>query len=151
MSGSTKPLDQKTKERYAELIGLGLTHPEAAGATGISERSGQRLMAEPAYRKIAGDLKRKRTSMSAEAASVVRDLLRAVNHDGTPDLDKRRQGAEMAAKYSDALDSGDADLEDEMLPGVVKHTILVFPNPNIPDPNAPVVFTEADLAPIPEE
>ena len=140
MSESTKPLDQKTKAGYAELIGLGLTHPEASGATGISERSGQRLMADPAYRKIADDRKRKRTSMSAEAASVVRDLLRAVNHDGTPDLDKRRQGAELAAKYSDALDSGDADLEDEMLPGVVKHTILVFPNPNIPDPNAPVVF-----------
>jgi hypothetical protein len=109
-------------------------------------------MADPAYRKIADDLKRKRTSMSAEAASVVRDLLRAVNHDGTPDLDKRRQGAELAVKYSEVLDSGDGDLdEDELLPGVVKRTILLFPNPNIPDPNAPVVFTEADLAPIPEE
>ena len=151
MSESTKPLDQKTKERYAQLIGLGLTHPEASGAMGISERSGQRLMAGPAYRKIAEDLKRKRTSMSGEAASVVRDLLRAVNHDGTPDLDKRRQGAELAVKYSEVLDSGDGDLEDELLPGVVKHTILVFPHPNIPDPNAPVVFTEADLAPIPEE
>jgi hypothetical protein len=77
MSTSTKPIDSKTKERYAELIGLGLSHPEAAGATGISERSGERLMAKPEYRKIAEDKKRGR-GMQGDLAQVVRDMLTAV-------------------------------------------------------------------------
>ena len=32
MARFTKPIGSKTKGRYAELIGLGLSHPEAAGA-----------------------------------------------------------------------------------------------------------------------
>ncbi len=59
MSNSTKPIDSKAKERYAELIGLGLSHREAAGATGISERSGERLMAAPQYRKIAEETEKR--------------------------------------------------------------------------------------------
>jgi hypothetical protein len=38
------PLDPKTKERYAFLVGLGLTGKEAAGATAISERTGGTIM-----------------------------------------------------------------------------------------------------------
>jgi hypothetical protein len=86
MSRSTKPIDPKTKQRYAELIGLGLSHPEAARVTGISERSGERLMAKPDYRKIAEDTTKRGRGKESEVAQVVRDLLTAVHADGTPDL-----------------------------------------------------------------
>ena len=42
-----KPLDEKKKQRYAELVGLGLSGPEAARAVGISERSGDNIIARP--------------------------------------------------------------------------------------------------------
>jgi hypothetical protein len=102
MSKSTKPIDPKTKERYAELIGLELTHPEASGATGISERSGQRLMAKPEYRKIADDYGRSGGRQDA-AAQAILDLLTATKPDGSPDHQRRVKGAEL---YLESVEGG---------------------------------------------
>jgi hypothetical protein len=126
-----KPIDPKKKERYAELVGLGLSHPEASGATGISERSGERLMAEPGFRKIAEKTKLGR-GMQGEAAQVVRDLLLAVKPDGTPDLAMRHKGV-LAMRHkgveaymkNPALLEGEGD-EEELLPDGV---LLVYPVP----------------------
>jgi hypothetical protein len=117
-----KPIDPKKKERYAELIGLGLSHPEAAGATGVSERSGERLMAEPGYRKIAEEARRGR-GMQGEVAQVVRDMLAAVRPDGRPDLAIRQKGVEAYMKNPELIDAED---EAELLPyGVIE----VYPVP----------------------
>ncbi len=111
MSKSTKPIDPKTKERYAELIGLELTHPEASGAAGISERSGQRLMAKPEYRKIADDYGRSGGRQDA-AAQAILDLLTATKPDGSPDFQRRAKGAELY------LEDAGGDRYADMLPGV---------------------------------
>ena len=50
-----KPLDPRVKRRIAELIGLGLTHKEVAGATGVSPKSVERTITDPEYRKVADD------------------------------------------------------------------------------------------------
>lgn len=107
-----KPIDPKRKERYAELIGLGLSHREASGATGISERSGERLMAEPGFRTIAAEAKRGR-GLQGEIAEVVRDLLMAVKPDGTPDFAMRQKGVEAYMKNPALLDGID---DEELLP-----------------------------------
>jgi hypothetical protein len=132
MMDARKPIDPKRKERYAELVGLGLSHPEAAGATGISERSGERLMAEPGYRKIAAEARRGR-GLQGEVAQVVRDLLAAVQADGvTPDLRLRQKGVEAYLKNPALLDAED---EEELLPDGV---VLVYPrSPDDQDKRGP--------------
>jgi hypothetical protein len=156
------PISPQVKRRLAELVGAGAAYDEAARAVCISDASADRILKDPEYRKIADDLRARRSSLSAQATQVARDLLSAVNHDGSPDMRRRKEGAEMIARWPHLLDSEDADLEDEMLPGVVKHTILVFPQaapgsvyrdadgvlrgrPLIPDPDAPVTFSDTDL------
>jgi len=137
------PLTPHVKTRVAELIGMGLSHVEAGGACNVSEKSVERILVEPEYRKLADDIKqRHRTSMGVEAAQAVRDLLTAVDKDGNPDLAKRAKGAELYARNPERLDAVDDDDDDTgMLPGVV----LRFPHPSIPDEAAPVIFTEDDL------
>lgn len=105
------PVDPKMKERYAELIGLGLTHIEASRVTGISTRLGERLMAQPAYRKIAEEAKRGR-GVQDEIGQEIRDLLSASHDDGTPNLLLRAKGAEMWVELEGE--------RDPMLPGVVR-------------------------------
>jgi hypothetical protein len=125
-----KPIDPKKKERYAELIGLGLSHPEASGATGISERSGERLMAERGYRKIAEEAKRGR-GMQGEVAQVVRDLLVAEKPDGSPDFALRQKGVEAYSKNPALLEGED---EAELLPDGVMEVYPV--PPSLRDPAA---------------
>lgn len=126
MSNSTKPIDSKAKERYAELIGLGLSHREAAGATGISERSGERLMAAPQYRKIAEETKKRGRGEEGALGRVIRDLLEADDKDGYPNYLLRDKGAELAHKYPDAFAAEAEGDEEELLP----HGIyVVYPRP----------------------
>lgn len=73
-----RPITLEARARVAELVGLGLTYAESAGACGISEKSVERIMSDPQYRRIADDERRKRSSMQSQAADVVRDLLNAV-------------------------------------------------------------------------
>lgn len=150
MAASRKPgtpIPPQVKQRVAEIYGAGLSYSETAGACGISEKSVERIMQDPEYRKISDDIKRKRTSMSAQVAEVVRDLLEANNTDGTPNMALRQRGAELYAKAPEMLDMTEDEGDETLLPGV----ILRFPNTSIPDPNAPVEFSEADLAPVAQE
>ena len=119
------PIDPKRKERYAELIGLGLSHPEAAGATGISERSGERLMAAPEYRKIA-EQSRRGHGLRGDVSAVVRDLLAATKPDGTPDFAMRQKGVEAWMK-NPALIEGEEDVE-ELLPDGMLVVVPVPPH-----------------------
>lgn len=138
-----QPIAPHVKERVAEIYGLGLSYSETAGACGISEKSVERILGDPAYRKIADDIKKHRTSMGAEVAQVVRDLLTAEDSAGLPAHHLRKMGAELYARNPAILDAADdGDGEDAMLPGV----ILRFPNRHIPDEDAPVHFTTDDLA-----
>jgi len=100
-------------------------------------------MSDPSYRKIADDGRRERESMAGQAAAVVRDLLHATNSDGTPNQELRRKGAELFVKNPKLLDAEDAP-DDTMLPGVV----LRFPWRTIPDEDAPVTFSQDELAPV---
>jgi hypothetical protein len=129
-----KPADPIKLHRACELLGIGLTQPEAAGATGIGERTLRRAIAErPEYSRVVKETREARNTGAAAAAAVVRDLLEAVNHDGTPDYNRRKQGAELYARYPSILDADPTNvLEDKMLPGV--KNILVFPWAGDPDP-----------------
>ena len=136
-----QPIAEAVKNRVAEMTGLGLSYSECAGASKISEKSVERILADPRFRKIADDLKKHRTSMGAEVAQVVRELLTATDSNGDPAHHLRKMGAELYARNPAILDAADDDDTDDMLPGV----ILRFPNRNIPDEDAAVVFTEDDL------
>ena len=137
-----KPIDPKKKQRYAELIGLGLSHPEASGATGVAVRSGERLMAERSYRKIAEEATRGR-GMQGEVAQVVRDLLVAEKPDGTPDLVMRQKGVEAYMKNPALLEGDD---EAELLPDGV---IVVYPVP--PEARAAAEAAKRERLQTPEE
>jgi hypothetical protein len=112
------PVDPEKKERYAELIGVGLTHIEASRVTGISTRLGERLMSRPEYRKIADDVKGGRRLRSG-VEQEIRDLLTATNPDGTPNLVLRLKGLEMWVELE-----GEAD----PLPPGVRAVIPVPPD-----------------------
>jgi hypothetical protein len=146
-------LPPEVKRRCAELIGLGLSQVEAAGALGISPRSVATIMSTPQYRRIAEDISRQRGSMQDQAASVVRDLLGATKPDGSPDHARRKEGATLYAQHPELLDGPDApDDDDALLPGVVeKVRIQVFPSrrlgkptPNSPD-DKPSTFSPGDV------
>lgn len=141
------PLAPQVKQRVAEIYGAGLSYSETAGACGISEKSVERIMQDPQYKKIAEDIKRKRTSMSVQVADVVRTLLEATKENGDPDMALRQRGAELYAKAPELLDLTEDEGDESLLPGV----ILRFPNAAISKPDEPVVFTDDMLAPIPAE
>jgi hypothetical protein len=123
MAGERKigqPLDVKTQERAAELIGLGLSHREAAGACAISEKSVERILRKPEYKKVADEVRKRRTSVTASMAAVVHDLLDAEDSNGEPNMMLRKMGAELVMKNPALLESvEDMDGEDTLLPGVV--------------------------------
>lgn len=141
------PIAPHVKERAAELVGLGLSYTESAGACGISEKSIERIMADPEYRKLADDTKKKRTSMASQVAGVVQELLTATDADGDPAHHLRKMGAELYARAPQLLDAVEDEEDESILPGV----ILRFPNAKIPDEGAAVEFTLDDLASIEPE
>jgi len=128
------------KQRAAELVGLGLTQAEAAGAVGISLASVERLLREPTYRKIADDAIAAKTSLSAQVANVVLDLLNATKPNGDPDHALRQKGAELYAKNPAMIDAAEDDVDDALLPGV----IMLFPRAKFDD-DAPVTFSEDEM------
>ncbi len=79
-----RPITLEVKARVAELVGLGLTYAESAGACGISEKSVERIMSDPQYRRIADDERRKRSSMQAQAADRDRNIAHGISPDGNP-------------------------------------------------------------------
>lgn len=119
MAGQGKPIEPKVKERVAELIGLGLTPEEAAGAKGISRPSVDRIMSQPEYRKQADDILRSRTSMKAEMMRIVRASMYAVDDHGRPLFAAQRDAVKLYATNPELFDDADAEeREDTMLPGV---------------------------------
>lgn len=115
-----KAIEARVQERAAELYGLGLSQREAAGACGISEKSVERILRKPEYRKLADDVRRKRTSVTAQAAAVVSELLAAVDDNGDPAMGLRKMGAELVMKNPTLLESvEDVEGDDSLLPGVV--------------------------------
>jgi hypothetical protein len=128
------------KRRIAELIGLGLTHREVAGATGVSPKSVERTLADPEYRKVADDAKRRQAGVAGSLASLIRELLEATNPDGTPNLPLRDKGAELAYKHPEYLEAAEEESGQDLLPEGV---IVVYPLPPTPSPEEPAV-TRAD-------
>ncbi len=112
-------LDPKIQKRCAELIGMGLSHREAAGACDISEASVARILKKPEYRKIADDVRQRHTSVTAQAAAVVQELLNAVDDHGDPAMMMRKMGAELVMKNPALLESVEPQDDDTLLPGVV--------------------------------
>ena len=122
-----KPLDPRVKRRIAELIGLGLTHKEVAGATDVSPKSVERTLADPEYRKVADDAKQRQVTVAGSVASLIRELLEATNPDGTPNLPLRDKGAELAYKHPDYLEAAEDESGKDLLPEGV---ILLYPLPD---------------------
>ncbi len=121
-----KAIEPKVAQRFAELVGLGLTQHEAARAVGIGPSTGERLLTKPQYREIAERGRKERNGISADLARVIEDLLTAEDAAGAANYTLRAKGAELALRYSDALEGVLPDEEDgALLPGV----ILVFPRP----------------------
>lgn len=138
-----KAIDPAVQARAAELVGMGLSQREAAGAVGISDKSVERILRKPEYKKLADDVRKKRTSVTVQAAAVVQELLGATNKDGTPDMSSRQRGAELVMKNPQLLEHVE-DLQDEddsLLPGVV----LRFPWSSTS--TAPVVSDSRDSEP----
>lgn len=131
-----KPLDPKVKERIAWFIGMTATQEETAGACDVHRSTVAKVMSDPAYRKMADDILRSRTSMRAEVRAVFQNALNAFDSDGNPAYAVRQRAAEALAKNPELL-AADADEGDdiEMLPGVV----LLFPvqDEELPAPHAP--------------
>ncbi len=121
-----KPLDPRVKRRIAELIGLGLTHKEVAGATGVSPKSVERTLADPEYRKVADDAKQRQVSVAGSMASLIRELLEATKQDGTPNFPLRDKGAELAIKYPDYLEAAEEESGKDLLP---EGAVVFFPLP----------------------
>lgn len=118
------PLDQRTKERAARLVGLGLTQAEAAGAIGISTTTVERLLRLTEFKQIAEDERRRRESPAAEVARIVRDMLEST------DPRTKERAAELYMRHKDVIDAHDQrlDAEDELLPGC--YSVIVFPAPD---------------------
>ncbi len=147
-----KVITPEQKHRAAELVGMGLTQKEASKATDMSEASIERVLRQPEYRKVRDDTARKRTSLQSEVGQVVRDLL------DSPNLAERRAGAEMWLKNPHVLDDVE-QVDDEMLPGVRKVEVLIFPGGETvervaqerqADGKPQDLFSQSDLAPVDE-
>jgi hypothetical protein len=141
------PVSPTVAARASELYGMGLSQREAAGAVGISEKTVERILRKPEYRRIADDTRAKREGMAAQAATVVTELLNAVDSKGEPDLLKRKMGAELVVKNPALLAQVEMTEEDAaLLPGV----ILRFPFAATADGGGPGVSltkTEGEQAP----
>jgi hypothetical protein len=138
-----KAIEARVQERAAELYGLGLSQREAAGACGISEKSVERILRKPEYRKLADDVRRKRTSVTAQAAAVVSELLAAVDDNGEPAMGLRKMGAELVMKNPTLLESvEDVEGDDSLLPGVV----LRFPWGGVATAQNPLIRGDAARA-----
>ncbi len=86
-----KPVDKQVAHRFAELVGLGLTQHEAAGAVGIGTRTGERLMTKPEIRQVV-----EQTRTAGDGDPTIRALLEATDETGNPDWVQRVKGVELA-------------------------------------------------------
>ncbi len=86
-----KPVDKEVAQRFAELVGVGLTQHEAARAVGIGTRTGERLMTKPEIRQVV-----EQTRRAGDGDPTIRALLEATDEAGNPDWLQRAKGVELA-------------------------------------------------------
>ena len=91
-------MDKQVALRFAELVGLGATQHEAAGAVGIGTRTGERLMTKPEIRQIIKETRTARSGMG-NGDPAIWALLKATDEEGNPDLERRAKGAELALDH----------------------------------------------------
>ncbi len=121
-------IEPKVKERFAELVGLGCTLHEASSAMGFSDASGDTIISQPEYRKIADDVKRRR-GLRDQSSEFIAESFQATYTDdkGTvrPDVDRRQWATEQLGKpgNKDILDEG---AKSDLLPNGV---MQVYPVP----------------------
>lgn len=99
-----KPVDKEVAHRFAELVGLGCTQHEAAGAVAIGTRTGERLMTKPEIRQIVEET-RARSGMG-DGDPAIWALLEATDEEGNPDWERRANGAELALDQLAAREGG---------------------------------------------
>jgi hypothetical protein len=114
-----KPVDKEVAHRFAELVGLGLTQHEAAGAVAIGTRTGERLMTKPEIRQIVEQTRAR--SGRGDGDPEIWALLEATDEEGNPDWLQRVKGVELVI----ADHAGESGGRESLLPGVV----LRFPLP----------------------
>ena len=112
-------MDKQIAHRFAELVGLGATQHEAAGAVGIGTRTGERLMTKPEIRQIV-----EQTRTAGDLDPTIRALLEATDEAGNPDWAQQAKGAELALDHLARL-AGESGGKESLLPGCV----LVYPFP----------------------
>jgi DNA-binding transcriptional MocR family regulator len=84
-------VDKEVAHRFAELVGLGLTQHEAAGAVGIGTRTGERLLTKPEIRQVV-----EQTRTAGGGDPTILALLEATDEAGNPDWEQQMKGAELA-------------------------------------------------------
>jgi hypothetical protein len=114
-----RPVDKEVAHRFAELVGLGLTQHEAAGAVGIGTRTGERLMTKPELRQVV-----EQTRTAGDGDPTIRALLAATDETGNPDWVQRAKGVELALAELASL-AGESGGKGSLLPGVT----VRFPAP----------------------
>ena len=107
-----KPVDKQVAHRFAELVGLGLTQHEAAGAVGIGTRTGERLMTKPEIRQIV-----EQTRRAGDGDTTIRALLEATDEAGNPDWLQRLKGVELALAHLASL-AGESGARENLPAGV---------------------------------
>ena len=108
-----KPVDKEVAHRFAELVGLGCTQHEAAGAVAIGTRTGERLMTKPEIRQIVEETRAR--SGRGEGDPEIWALLEATDEEGNPDWERRMKGVELALEQL----AGESGCGQGLLPGVV--------------------------------
>ena len=116
-----KPVAKEVAHRFAELVGLGCTQHEAAGAVAIGTRTGERLMTKPEIRQVV-----EQTRTAGDGDPTIRALLEATDEAGNPDWLQRAKGVELALTDL-ARESGG---RESLLPGVT----VVYPLPRSEHP-----------------
>src|SRR6266702_1482677 len=99
-----KPVDKEVARRVAELVGLGCTQHEAAGAVAIGTRTGERLMTKPGIRQIVEETRAR--SGRGQGDPEIWALLEATDEEGNPDWERRANGAELALDQLAAREGG---------------------------------------------
>ena len=108
-----KPVDKEVAHRFGELVGLGCTQHEAAGAVAIGTRTGERLVTKPEIRQIVEEARAR--SGRGEGDPEIWALLEATDEEGNPDWERRAKGAELALEQL----AGESGCGQGLLPGVV--------------------------------
>jgi len=117
-----KPVDKEVAHRFAELVGLGCTQQEAAGAVAIGTRTGERLMTRPEIRQIVEET-RARCGMG-EGDPGIRALLEATDVEGNPAWERRVKGVELALEQL----AGESGRGQGLLPGCELRLIMPLPD-----------------------